>query len=222
MNDLFSGVPTEDCRGIENSDTNDEALIILSPIDEIAYACTTLYPNSHWLQNIHQSEIAAPSCGILIFQCLGHLWTVVHSIHSSPPHAFASLGYQEARSLSHLLQTKSISYSISDTSGCVQYQLFENGQLLEWFSYPPDVVATNESKGKDTENLQFPDNKAAKKNVADPVVFVDLFLRSQDAYIPDMSGLWCKEFQTGERVAWAEEVGKNLKLKRMDCLILEI
>lgn len=95
-------------------------------------------------RNVYKRQIElVEQDSLIIFQFQRHPWTVIHASSFFPEST--SFQDEDARSLSHFLHTKAISYLISDTGGYIGYHLFNCGESIEkFYREPPEEMSVEE------------------------------------------------------------------------------
>ncbi|MEH2058031.1 MAG: hypothetical protein V7K97_18085 [Nostoc sp.] len=228
MNNAIKGVPWEQCRGIETTDVNDYLILIQAPIEKVAQAISQVRQVVVWERDVYEHEIEILAYGFIIFQFRGHSWTVISQA--------SSIGYsvtldeEDAQSLSNLLHTKAICYLISDTGLKIGYKFYNCNELLEelYFTseiegefddeYEEEEEEDDDTKIEGTYHFQSHLRQLNAKDIENPYVFTDTFLREQDAYVPAFFHR-CY-LSLGQRITMRLGGLKHEDLERMDYLVL--
>jgi len=219
------GVPIEQRRGIEHGDLNDYLVLVLAPIEQVGQALSQMLQVDRWERDIYERKIEIVDQGsALIFKFRGHPWTIIGPSNFFPyPMNFQN---EEAQSISGWLQTKVISYLISDTGGYIGYHFFKCGELLEkLYKEPPDEMDPIEYESEDWEEgfigmCEFRSQLRETEvyEIEDGYGFTDDFLREQDAYVPAFR--WTRILKIGQKVTIKLENLEREDLERMDYMTL--
>jgi hypothetical protein len=162
--------PWENRRGFETIDYNNSLVLIRASIDEVSRALADR--TERWEQDVLGKEIVVGKDGAFIFRLHGHSWTEV-VIEPLP------IGSWE-QALSSRLETRVITYSVSDTMGSIGYGLYEKGELLE------ELQATDNGSGGPDRDTKFSSRLRSLKrsDITDIWRFTQKFLVDQDVFEP--------------------------------------
>ncbi|WGV23744.1 hypothetical protein [Halotia branconii] len=111
-------------RGIESIDRNAEVILVKVPLDQLSNALAKKSIESRY--DVMGKEIEASGTFVFAYQLVGHPWSI---IVSDTMH----LQSTELAQLSKQLEKPVIKLNVSDTSGTIGYDLFEDGRLVEYF-----------------------------------------------------------------------------------------
>ncbi len=156
----------QNLRGIQSFETGDNMMFVQTPIASVGEIFDCLY-SGRWERDIYGHELQDVGSGFIFIQFRGHPWTIISELFP-----YYSEIERDAQLLSHLLDARTISYYISDTSGEFSYKVYQAGTCVEKLFGDYDV------------GFQFESQLRPGKTVIDPHVFVDIFFRQQDIYVP--------------------------------------
>jgi hypothetical protein len=101
--------------------------LIRAPVDDVITALADR--TERWERDaLGRDIVLGEQGGAFVFRLRGHSWT------EAVLEPFGPIWSLPKQSLSRLLSTRMIHYSVSDTSGYIGYSLYENGELLEELS----------------------------------------------------------------------------------------
>ncbi|MUL38321.1 hypothetical protein [Gloeocapsopsis dulcis] len=187
--------PREKRCGLEDVDTIVDGLLVLAPLDQVAEVVAE--SGVRWERDIYGQELRGR--GLILFQFQGHVWTgilnggltdqyrdILDGFYISDVWNWESQGI----SLSQKLNTRTIHYWFSDTSGCIGYACWENGTLMEKLEYDEDTwqdthdEALWEAPDRTCEPHLFESKlrQLTAAEIEDSYGFVDEFLCEQQAY----------------------------------------
>jgi hypothetical protein len=191
------GTPWKSMRGSWTIDYNNSLTLIRAPIDDVVRALTDW--TERWEKDaLGRDIVLGEQGGAFIFRLRGHTWTEAVLERFKPiPRFVWSLPEQ---ALSQRLNTRVISYSVSDTSGYIGYSLYENGELLEKLSALEG--GSDELPGSNTFSSRLRDIR--REDITNVYRFTREFLVDQDAFDPGIDfayflGRWRQDVPTGER-----------------------
>jgi hypothetical protein len=127
-------IPLTQRRGIESIDLNEDLILIQASIKDVSETAQYQFQMS-LERDIWGMSINTNQQGIIILQLCGHPWTLVIPLPPRPYIFVPGDGSAITNTFSDSLNTKSISYHISDTEGSLSYQLFEKGKLIERLNF---------------------------------------------------------------------------------------
>ncbi|MBI1851965.1 MAG: hypothetical protein HYR85_16630 [Planctomycetes bacterium] len=115
-------------RGIESIDYNNGLELIKASVEEVSLALAPL--TFQWLCEALGRDVIWQPSGTFVFRLAGHKWTELLE-----PSTYPRLRPDErlGQSLSRVLSTEVLTYSVSDTCGSIGYQLWNCGESLESF-----------------------------------------------------------------------------------------
>ena len=182
--------PWESRRGVFTTDYNNSVILIRASIDAVAYALAER--TERWERDVLGREIVLGGESAFVFRLRGHAWTEL-IVERLKPSLLVDPGEQ---GLSRRLATPVIGYSVSDTSGAIGYDLYDNGELLEkFFAMEGDDSADNMLWSR-RRDLKLSD----VSNIWD---FAQTFLIEQDAFDPGIDFDYFvdrRPYRPGERV----------------------
>lgn len=187
--------PIEERCGLEDIDTIVDGLLVLAPLDRVAEVVAQLGGQRE--RDVYGQTIRGR--GLLVFQFRGHAWTGILNGGLTDRYRDILDGFyisdvwnweSQAESLSQKLNTRTIHYWCSDTSGCIGYACWENGTLLERLEYDDDIWQDNhdeallDSPDRTFEPYLFESKlrQLTAPEIEDAYDFVDDFLCEQQAY----------------------------------------
>lgn len=217
------GVPIEQRRGIEHLDLNDYLVLVQAPIEQVGQALCQTRQVDRWERDVYGREIEiVDQHSAIIFQFRRHPWTIIQSSIFFPfP---MSLHDEDAQSLSRWLQTKALSYLVSDTGGYIGYHYFNCGESLERFYYDEnELIEVTDADANEMEFIgvsEFRSQLRPKKagEIDDGYRFINEFLREQDAYVPACR--WGCILKVGQKVSIQLEDLERDDIERMDYITL--
>lgn len=187
--------PIEERCGLEDIDTIVDGLLVLAPLDRVAEVVAQL--GGQWERDVYGQTIRGR--GLLIFQFRGHAWTGILNGGLTDRYGDILDGFyisdvwnweSQAESLSQKLNTRTIYYWCSDTSGCIGYVCGEKGTLMERLEYDDEIwgdthdEALWEAPDPTSEPHLFESRlrQLTAAEIKDSYGFVDDFLCEQQAY----------------------------------------
>ncbi len=219
MGKSIDGIELRDCRGYETTDVNDYLVLVQASIEQTAQAITQIKQIRSWQRDVYEQEIEVANYGILAFQLLKHSWTVVRDLSSQS--RCILFGENEANSISNLLHSKAIVFSVSDSALRIGYDFYQSGQRIEKFCFSSD----SEEELLDDEyeddqwygNYQFQSQirQIETESIGDPYLFTHNFLVGQDAFAP-----YLFDFRGEKRMVLDEKRVERGDFVRIDYLTL--
>lgn len=198
--------PVERRRGIDLEDGDDTLILVLAPLE----AATRAFQMSHraeiWERNVVGKTVElTPRC-YLSFRLVGHAWTVIRACYLDAANAQNNLTAEDAKAISESTSAPTILFLNSDNASVVGYTYFESGEEKERFFYDPeggewDADASWEDDDDDEaweveeeeEGWAGPPpvflsirRQIDTRQIEDPWVFVDHFLKEMDAFAPSL------------------------------------
>jgi hypothetical protein len=185
--------PWKDRRGVRTTDYNNTVVLVRASIDAVGRSLTDR--TERWERDVLGKEIVVGDEGAFIFRLRGHIWT---EVVIGPLQAGRFLGPWE-QELSSRLATRVITYSVSDTTGAIGYDLYERGELLE------KLDATDDGSGRASSDTKFSSRlRPLKRNdITDIWSFTEEFLVAQDAYEPGIEFTYFlgrQKYRPGDRL----------------------
>jgi hypothetical protein len=185
------GKPWESSRGRWTTDYNNSLTLIRAPVDDVITALADR--TERWERDVLGRDIVlGEQGGAFVFRLRGHSWT------EAVLEPFGPIWSLPKQSLSRLLNTRVIHYSVSDTSGYIGYSLYENGELLEELS----VLEGGSDEGPNTFSSRLRDLE--RDDITNVWDFTYEFLVDQDAFDPGIDfayflGRWRGDVPAGNR-----------------------
>ncbi len=163
----------EQKRGIETIDLNQILVLVKAPIEPVAQAFSQARQADIWERDVYDHQIeTTKGQGFIVFQLRGHSWTLISEMDFVPHRT--PLKNKDAQTLSRLLQTRAIYYRVSDTSGYIGYEFYENGTFIEMLSAEEEIYLEFESQSRPLK----------PEEIGSAYIFVYDFMLEQDVYIP--------------------------------------
>jgi hypothetical protein len=167
------GKSWESMRGSWTTDYNNSLTLIRAPIDNVVDALADR--TERWERDVLGRDILlGEQGGAFVFRLRGHTWT------EAVLEFFKPIWSLVERALSRLLNTRVIGYSVSDTSGSIGYDLYENRKLLEKLSALEG--GSDELEGSNSFSSSLRDLK--RDDITNIWAFTRQFLVDQDAFDP--------------------------------------
>lgn len=192
-------------RGLESMESHSGAILVNASIDELANALSSISIETK--QNVIGNEIKASGGFFLTYQLIGHSWSAV-----LPDLIYFQQQAEQclrpgAAAISNIIGRPVINLQVSDTVGCVSYQYFKNGELVEYFSgsEEEDPLTQEHEVDMDAQYYElrpYPeeyedeppliqmvrfwsrDRQLTAQDISNIWRFPDQFLREKDAYDP--------------------------------------
>lgn len=185
--------------GVESFDRTEVLLLVHAHIDRVSGAFREQIPGSRVETDVLGREVEATERTFVALQFREQPWTVVRGVTQALLNTQDRT--QDARALSHLLQTETIFFGVSGEVGALVYQLYERGELTEAFEVvdvrlldqiaqhlaPEETDAHAQLEAMRTARGQtFASNtrEIAPGSIEDPRAFAETFLRERGAYVP--------------------------------------
>jgi hypothetical protein len=191
--------PWSERRGLESMESHSGSILVKASIDELADALTSIAIESR--PNVLGIEIEISSCFALTCQIVGQSWSsLLTGWRYSFQHSEQCI-WPNAAQISRMVGQSAIDFQVSDTVGCIGYQLFEGGELVEYFSgsEEEDPFARGNAAAVEAEYYELmpyddpliqrarfwsKDRQLTAKEIGNIWGFPNQFLRDQDAYEP--------------------------------------
>jgi hypothetical protein len=201
-------VSLQQCRGIESLDRNIFMVLVQAPIELVAQAFNQLRQAEIWVRDAYEREVEIIGQGVMVFQFRGHSWTLIHRL-CDPPYGSglpSQVGATEedAQNLSSLLHTRAIYYTASDTSGTIEYHLYQDGKSVERLFFEEGFSVQFQSQLRQLE----------AEDIENAYSFTMNFIREQDAYVPVLFVQKCRS--VGQQIILHLENLRRSDLDRMD------
>ncbi len=198
--------PVERRRGIDLEDGDDTLILVLAPLEAATRAFQMNHRAEVWERDVIGKTVQlAPRC-YLSFRLVGHAWTVIRACHLDAANAQYNLTAEDAKAISESTSAPAILFLNSDNASVVGYTYFESGDEKERFFYDPeggewDADASWE-EDDDDEGWEAEEEEEGwagpppvflsirrqvdTRQIEDPWVFVDQFLKEMDAFAPSL------------------------------------
>lgn len=193
--------PWAERRGIETIDRNGSLTLVRVPLDQLSDVLAV-----HALEtrrNVLGAEIEISGYFELAFQIVGQNWSIIVPAPAIEPHRIAAVPVPIAAELSKLLKSPVIELGLGDTSGVIGYELFDDGEVVEYFAGAEDeTIDWADANNLPTQRYilspepdEDPEAKQAAyfwsrrrhitaKEIGNIWDFADQFMRESDAYDP--------------------------------------
>lgn len=155
-------------------------------------------------RDAYNREITIQNESTFVFQLRGHPWSIVYKPCFGSVRLY--LAEEDARSISESLGTAAIYYTRSDTSGTLEYHLYQNGVLQEKLSFEEEVSIEFQSQLRSLK----------ARNIQNAYTFTMNFIREQDAYVPNLVEM--EDLIAGQRTTLGIENLMPNEIERMDYL----
>jgi hypothetical protein len=125
--------PWSERRGIQSVDRNASLLLVKAPLDTLSAALEKSALETR--RNVLGSEIELSGYFVFAYQLVGHPWSIMvpdcvrREANRNPQQGLLPSDAQ----LSKELKQPVIRLNISDTSNTIGYQIFEDGEIIEYF-----------------------------------------------------------------------------------------
>jgi hypothetical protein len=201
-------VSLQQCRGIESIDQNVFMVLVQAPIELVAQAFSQLRQAEIWVRDVYEREVEIIGQGVMVFQFRGHSWTLINRL-CDPPYGSGlprqvGATEEDAQNLSDLLHTRAIYYTASDTSGTIEYQLYQDGKSVERLFFEEGFSVQFQSQLRQLE----------AEDIENAYSFTMNFIREQDAYVPVLFVSKCRS--VGQQMILQLENLSRDNLERMD------
>lgn len=180
------------------------SILVQASIDELADALVPVAIEAK--RDVLGVEIESSGCFVLTFQIVGQQWSGVLTDWIYDPQHLERCSRPNAAQISEIIERPVIDFQVSDTVGGIGYQLFERGELTEYFSGSEDADPFDEGYGSSAqyyELMPYPDEdedepliqmarfwskdrQVTAQEIGNIWKFPDRFLRDRNAYEPAM------------------------------------
>lgn len=191
--------PWSERRGIETTNRNASVVLVKVPLDVLSNALAKRALEER--RNVLGSEIEVSGVFKFTFQLVGHPWSILINDGVIEPRRLAASPPPKPAQLSKELKSPVIQLIMSDTTGVIEYTLFEDGEVVEFFSGSySDEYGTNQYGLKPQRYVLYlsPDDLEAKQivyfwsrrrqvtadEIGDMWDFANQFLVDHDAFDP--------------------------------------
>lgn len=182
--------PWSERRGIESIDRNAEVILLRVPLNELSDALAARAIASR--RNVMGAKIEVSGPSVLAYQLPEHSWSIMVRVYGF--HKPSVLQSSALAQLSRQLKQPIIRLLVSDTGGTIGYDLFENGELVEYFrGAKEDVVADSNEHGIQPQRyVWFPSRDDLEEdddpNVARQTAY--FWSRRRQVVVGEMESLW--------------------------------
>lgn len=130
--------PWSERRGINFSDRNTTIILVRSPLNQLSNVIAEQAISTQ--RDVIGSEINLPNLFGFAYQLVGHDWSIFfwEAIKYSNVNSLDTI--PTAAQLSKALEQPAISLTINDTAGVKTYELFERGEISEYFYGTQDPI----------------------------------------------------------------------------------
>ena len=180
------------------------AILVKASIDGLADALTPVAVEAR--RDVVGTEVESSGCFVLTYQIVGQRWSAILPDWIYDPQQLARCSRPSEAQLSAIIGQPIIDFQVSDTAGCIGYQLFEGGERVEYFSGsegedPFEGEGKNGIEARYYELTPYPDEdedwpviqrakfwsrdrQLTAEQIGNIWEFPDRFLRDQGAYDP--------------------------------------
>ncbi|MBW4574395.1 MAG: hypothetical protein KME08_03835 [Aphanothece sp. CMT-3BRIN-NPC111] len=198
----IGNIPIEQRRGIEYIDLNDTIILVKAPIESVEPAFSSSRQADLWQRDVYKREIEIIGHSFIIFQFRGQAWTLIQWLYVKS-HG-KTITPEDAQTLSNLLYTRAIYYKISDTGGTLEYQIYDDGTLMEKLVHEEEISTEFQSQLRSLK----------AEDIQRPYGFVYNLVVEQNTYIPMR---FAKQYyEVGGRITLELEEIEHENLERMD------
>ncbi|MBL1179009.1 hypothetical protein [Pantanalinema sp. GBBB05] len=188
-------------RGIESIDRNATVVLVKAPLDALSDVLATTAIETR--RNVLGSEIESSGYFELAYQIRGQAWSIMVPDDRIEPVNTGGAIVPSAAQLSQQLQQPVIKFDVSDTAGVLGYELFEGGEIVEYFAGSEDESTDwSDADGLPTQRyvlMPYPDDdpeakqvayfwsrrrKVTAKEIGNIWNFAERFMRESGAYDP--------------------------------------
>jgi hypothetical protein len=122
-------------RGVSSFDIEDGSILVQAPCAEVAEAIKKRKKLKTWIRNALGKPVTITGASYLVYQLRGHAWATVNTFTGDNNRGQNAevTPQDDAKALSKSLATKALFFGNSDTSCVTEYDVYENGKLLEHF-----------------------------------------------------------------------------------------
>ncbi|WP_445638098.1 hypothetical protein NSTC745_03335 [Nostoc sp. DSM 114161] len=195
--------PWSQRRGIESIDRNAEVVLVKVPLDRLSDVLAEVAIESQ--RNVIGAEIEVSGAFVFAYQLVGHPWSIMVSGLLDAPSILQS---SELAQLSKQLGQPVIRLLVSDTACEIGYDLFEGGELVEYFRgsdgeltdnsheyeiqsqlyllfpYPDDVEEDDDSEAQQTAYFWSRRRQITAEDISNVWDFPHQLMRDRDAFDP--------------------------------------
>ena len=180
-------------RGIETIDRNAEVILVRVPLDELSDALAAR-AIAHQ-RDVMGAEIEVSAISVLAYQLVGHSWSISIMVHVlSYYNNLRVLQSSELAQLSRQLKQPIIRLLVSDTGGTIGYDLFEDGELVEYFrGASGNVAADSNEHGIHPQRYVWfthPDDLDEDEDPNEPAQTAFFWSRRRQIAAEEMKNIW--------------------------------
>lgn len=184
--------PWSERRGIESIDRNAEVILVRVPLNELSDALAAQAVEVR--RDVLGSEIEVVGAFVFAYQLVGHAWSIMVRARVWRASDISVLRSSGLAQLSRQLKQPVIRLLVSDTGGKIGYDLFENGELVEYFrgAEENEVDDMNEYgiQPKRYEWFPSPDELYEDDDPNVPEQIVDFWSRRRQVVMEEMKSIW--------------------------------
>jgi len=184
-------------RGIESIDINQILVLVKAPIESVAPAFSQLRQADIWERDVYEREVEFVGQGFVVFQFREHPWTLIYEVNFLPHRI--PLEKKDAQTLSRLLQTRAIYYQVSDTSGYIGYDFYENGTCMEMLYFEEGSFLQFHSQSRQLK----------AEDIGDAYSCTYDFMLEQDVYVPALQRVVIQQGALRLKGPWLENLVHN-------------
>lgn len=190
--------PWSERRGIESIDRNAEVVLVKIPLDSLSDALAKRAMEVR--RNVLGSEIEVSGFFQFAYHLVGHSWSILINDEVIEPNRVVASLPPKLDQLSKELKAPVIRLIMSDTTGVVEYVIFENGEVTEYFSgsidendnsnefslKPQRYILSSSHNPEDKQFIYFwsRHRQVTAEEIGDMWDFANKFLVNNDAFDP--------------------------------------
>lgn len=199
--------PWSERRGLESTESHAGAILVRASIDELMDVLAPIAAEAR--RGVLGTEIDSTGCFVLTYQIVGQSWSAILPDWIYERQQLALCSRPSQAQISKIVSRPVINLHVGNTGGCISYQLFEEGELIEYFSgseggdlFDREYEAGIEAQGYELtpyseledEDEDWPviqrakfwsrDRQLTAEQIGNIWDFPDRFLRDQGAYDP--------------------------------------
>lgn len=177
-------------RGLESMESHSGAILINASIDELANALSSISIETK--QDVIGSEVKASSCFFLTYQLIGHSWSAILPDLIYFRQQAEQCSRPSAAAISKVVGRSVIDLQVSDTVGCIGYQYFKKGELVEYFSGSEEEDPFNQEHEVDIDAQYYELRPYPEEDEDEPplVQMVRFWSRDRQLTAQDISNIW--------------------------------
>jgi hypothetical protein len=183
--------PWSNRRGIESTDRNAVVTLVRVPLNLLSNALAAKAIETRW--DVLGSKIKIPNSFVFAYQIVGQEWSIMIADGKKDSKHIPS-----AAKLSKQLGQPVITLAVSDTSGVIGYEMFENGATVEYFGGEAGESMNSFKRSFTAKRYvlsPYPDSKqtvffwsrrrqVTAKEIGNMWKFAEVFMHNANAYDP--------------------------------------